>query len=50
MKKKKKSWNGNVDMWLKSPKDVKVVQIQKLPWNMYGFFIQKKKKYMLHKP
>ena len=44
MKKKKKSWNGNVDMWLKSPKDVKVVQIQKLPWNMYGFFIPKKKK------
>ena len=42
--KKKKSWNGNVDMWLKSPKDVKVVQIQKLPWNMYGFFIPKKKK------
>ena len=37
-KKKKKTWNGIVEMWLESPEDVKVIQIQKLPWNMYGFF------------
>ena len=44
-KKKKKSWNGNVEMWLESPEDVKVIQIQKLPWNTYGFFYQKIKNY-----
>ena len=31
-------------MWLESPEDVKVIQIQKLPWNMYGFFYPNKKK------
>ena len=31
-------------MWLKSPEDVKDIQIKKLPWNTYGFFYQKKKK------
>ena len=31
-------------MWLESPEDVKVIQIQKLPWNTYGFFYIKKKK------
>ena len=30
-------------MWLESPEDVKVIQIQKQPWNTYGFFYQKKK-------
>ena len=44
-KRKKKSWNGNVEMWLESPEDVKVIQIQKLPWNTYGFFYQKIKNY-----
>ena len=43
MKKKKKSWNDNVEMWLKSPEDVKDIQIQKLQWNTYAFFYPKKK-------
>ena len=43
-KKKKKSWNGNVEMWLESCEDVKVIQIQKQPWNTYGFFYPKKEK------
>ena len=43
-KKKNQSWNDNVEMWLKSPEDVKDIQIKKLPWNTYGFFYQKKKK------
>ena len=51
-KKKKSSWNGNVEMWLEKLEDVKVIQVQKLPWNTYGFFYQKKiiNKIMLHKP
>ena len=48
--KKKKTWNRIVEMWLEIPEDVKVIQIQKLPWNTYGFLYPKKKKKMLHRP
>ena len=31
-------------MWLESCEDVIVIQIQKQPWNTYGFFYPKKEK------
>ena len=37
-------------MWLKSPEDVKDIQIQKLQWNTYEFFYPKKKKKSSTKP
>ena len=43
-KKKNQSWNDNVEMWLKSPEDVKDIQIKKTTMEYVWLFLSKKKK------